>query len=77
VIYEVEAYFAKAKNLKKEIENLLDAFEIEYLKEQFTKKMAELSKAEKEKDAPAVKLILSECQTISEKLAKLQGLIRE
>ncbi len=72
VIFEAEAYFNKAAALEKEIEELLVGFEGEYLKEKFAEKMAELSLAEKNKNVEAAAIILSECQGISNKLAKLQ-----
>ena len=71
LVFEAEVYYQRATKLENEVKELLQVFEEEYLKNVFSEKMAELSRAERNKDEGKIKELLEQCQDISKKLAIL------
>jgi DNA primase len=71
LVLEAEEYFADAIKEAMAVKELLASLDEERWKAQFARKMEELSKAERDKDAEKIRTLLGECQEISKKLAIL------
>lgn len=68
LIFEAELRFKGTNSFEEEMEELLKNLEDEILREQFTKKMEELKKAEDRGDIESAQKILAECQGLSKKI---------
>lgn len=68
LIFEAEIRFQGIDTPDKEMEELLQNFEDEILREQLARKMEELKVAETRKDIESAHKILAECQELSKKL---------
>ena len=73
LIFEAEVYYSKGELLKKDILELLNQLELEYLKNGFSIKMKEIALAEKAGDVAHAQILLAECQVISKKMQDLKN----
>ena len=71
LMLEAEEYFADSTKVEAVVKELLTSLDEERWKSLFAKKMAELSKAERDKDGEGIRNLLEECQEISKKLEVL------
>jgi len=71
-IFEAEAYYDGADGLEDEARELLNYFHEEVLKEEFSRTMIELKKAEHENNKERSIALLGKCQDISKKLNALK-----
>lgn len=71
LIFEAEAIFSGADKLEGELNELLMSLEEEQLKQAFTKAMAELGLAERDKDQAKIEQLLKTCHELSQKLNQL------
>lgn len=68
LLFETESYYANKDNLKTDIDELLVGLEEEKLKNEFSRAMVDLQKAEQRKNSSEVLKYLEECQRISQRI---------
>ena len=73
LIFEAEVFYAGEADLKKDVAELLQNLQGEYLKEALGRKMKELHAAEEAKDAARATEILKECQAINDKIQSIKN----
>lgn len=71
LIFESEVIYTNSEKIEKEIEEMLQSLEADYLKREFAQVMKTLGEAEKNKDTDKVSLLLARCQELSNTLAQL------
>ena len=71
LIFEVEAYYENSETLLQEVEELFAHLQEERLKEEFTRTMSELARAESAKDSKEIEKLLAHCQLLSKQIAAL------
>ncbi len=71
LIFEVESYYQSPKMLETGLNELLENFEEDSLRDEFVEAMGELEMAEKSHDGKKAEVLLAKCQVISTKLAEL------
>lgn len=71
IIFEAEVIFGKASKLEEDLDQMLIHIEEDYLREEFTVSMVELSAAERDKDNEKAMKILARCQELTKRLAEL------
>ncbi|OIO31806.1 MAG: DNA primase [Candidatus Yonathbacteria bacterium CG_4_10_14_3_um_filter_47_65] len=71
-IFEAEAYYDGTEDMEAEVRELLHYFREEVLKEEFSKTMMDLKKAEHENDKERSIALLAKCQDISKKINALK-----
>jgi DNA primase len=72
VIFEAESYYAGKEDISRDVAELLDSLEEEYLKRKFGEAMEQLQKAERDRDSGAVLKYLEECQSLSQRINELK-----
>jgi DNA primase len=73
LIFEAEIFYFGQNNLEKEIQELLNNFKEEYLKENLTKEIRELHLAEQEQNEGEVKKILQNINEINKKIQAIKN----
>ncbi|MEI6842974.1 MAG: DNA primase [bacterium] len=73
LVFEIENYYGGKKDLEKDIAELLQSLEEEYLKRKFSEMMILLQKAEQTRDSALVLKYLEECQKISQKINHIKN----
>ncbi len=68
LLFETEAYYNNKTDLEKDIVELLTGLEENYLKQEFSKVMILLQKAEQDRNSSDILRYLEECQRISQKI---------
>lgn len=71
LIFQAEQYYEQSTKLEGDIKELFVNLEDEKLKDDLSKRMTELQKAETEKDTAKIEELLKECQRISSRLSAL------
>lgn len=77
LIFEAETYYAGLENLDEAIDDLINNFEEEILKEKFSLAMSELALAEKEKNKVLIEKILIKCRELSGKIENLKFKVKK
>lgn len=73
LIFEAEVFYGKKEELDKDMKEMLYNLKEEYLKEELTIKMKELSGAEESKDYERSTALLRECKVISDKIQEIKN----
>jgi hypothetical protein len=71
LLTEAEVLYSSNKSLKKEFDELILNFELDFTKQSFTKAMADLSQAERGKDDKKVEEISKKIQELTVRLNEL------
>ncbi len=71
LLFEAEQYYEQSTKFEEDVKELFINLEDEKLKDDLSKRMAELQKAETEKDTAKAEELLRECQRISSRLSAL------
>ncbi|MFZ2149792.1 MAG: DNA primase [Minisyncoccia bacterium] len=73
LIFEAEVFYGSDSNIERDMGEMLNNLEEEYLKEELVQKMKELSLAEKDKDSPKSAQILKECQALNSRIQDIKN----